>query len=93
MTNDQLSMANKCSSFNNQLFKIEIDNLDIEKLNENWKLIFENSSIFDLMSQKLKCRIHQFARRQLTWFRRFPEINWLSNYTEIKRFTKIFLEH
>jgi tRNA dimethylallyltransferase len=48
---------------------------------------------FQEMSQKLKWRIHQFARRQMTWFRRFPEIEWLSDYNEIKRFVKIFLKH
>jgi tRNA dimethylallyltransferase len=45
------------------------------------------------MIQQLKFRIHQFARRQITWFKRFPEVNWLSDYAEIKRFAKIFLEH
>jgi len=48
---------------------------------------------FELMRQQLKFRIHQFARRQMTWFRRFPEINWLANYDEMKRFVKIFIEH
>lgn len=48
---------------------------------------------FELMKQQLKFRIHQFARRQMTWFRRFPEINWLANYDEMKRFVKIFIEH
>ncbi|MFA7253773.1 MAG: tRNA dimethylallyltransferase [Patescibacteria group bacterium] len=48
---------------------------------------------YGLMVQKLKFRIHQYARRQITWFKRFPEINWLSDYNEIKRFMKIFLEH
>lgn len=48
---------------------------------------------FNMMRQQLKWRIHQFARRQLTWFRRFPEVNWLSDFDEIKRFAKIFLEH
>ena len=48
---------------------------------------------FESMKQRLEFKIHQFARRQLTWFRRFPEINWLSDYDEIKRFVRIFLEH
>jgi len=48
---------------------------------------------FQAMSQNLKWKIHQFARRQLTWFRRFPEVNWLTDYKEIKRFVEIFLEH
>jgi tRNA dimethylallyltransferase len=48
---------------------------------------------FETMKQQLKFKIHQFARRQITWFKRFPEINWLSDYKDIKRFVKIFLEH
>ncbi|MFA6963317.1 MAG: tRNA (adenosine(37)-N6)-dimethylallyltransferase MiaA [Patescibacteria group bacterium] len=44
-----------------------------------------NTTEFQAMSQILKFKIHQFARRQLTWFRRFPEIKWLSDYTEIKK--------
>ena len=47
----------------------------------------------DVMKQDLKYKIHQFARRQFTWFRRFPEINWLSNYKDIKRFVQIFISH
>lgn len=48
---------------------------------------------FEEISQDLKFKSHQFARRQLTWFRRFPEINWLSDYDQIKRFVKIFITH
>jgi tRNA dimethylallyltransferase len=45
------------------------------------------------ISQDLKFKSHQFARRQMTWFRRFPEINWLSEYDQIKRFVNIFITH
>jgi tRNA dimethylallyltransferase len=48
---------------------------------------------FEEISQDLKFKSHQFARRQMTWFRRFPEINWLSDYDQIKRFVKIFITH
>ncbi|MCX6808260.1 MAG: tRNA (adenosine(37)-N6)-dimethylallyltransferase MiaA [Candidatus Berkelbacteria bacterium] len=48
---------------------------------------------FGQMSQQLKFKIHQFARRQLTWLRRFPEVNWLSRPEEIERFVRIFLSH
>lgn len=48
---------------------------------------------FKTMKQNLKYRIHEYARRQSTWFRRFPEINWLNDFNEMKRFVKIFLEH
>jgi len=52
-----------------------------------------NTNEFAAMKQDLKYKIHQFARRQLTWLRRFPEINWLSNFEEIERFARIFLSH
>jgi len=60
---------------------------------KNNKVMKQWSNEFENMRQVLKFRIHQFARRQMTWFRRFPEINWLSDYKDIKRFAKIFLEH
>jgi tRNA dimethylallyltransferase len=31
---------------------------------------------FEDMKQQMKFAIHAFARRQLTWFRRFPEVVW-----------------
>jgi tRNA dimethylallyltransferase len=72
-----------------QLFNCSIVDLP-PKSNESVK---QYNNEFKLMKQQLKWRIHQFARRQMTWFGRFPEINWLSDYAEIKRFVKIFLEH
>jgi tRNA dimethylallyltransferase len=53
----------------------------------------DQQQTFEEVSQDLKFKIHQFARRQMTWFRRFPEINWLSDYDQIKRFVKIFITH
>ncbi len=47
----------------------------------------------EAMKQQLKYKIHQFARRQITWFKRFPEINWLGDFPEVKRFVKMYLEH
>ena len=46
------------------------------------------------MFQKLNSAIHNFAKRQMTWFRKMEregvEINWFSpeNYSEIKRFVQ-----
>lgn len=40
------------------------------------KYLIEKSSDFDEMKQRMKFAIHAYARRQLTWFRRFPEIIW-----------------
>jgi tRNA dimethylallyltransferase len=44
------------------------------------------------MSQRLKWDIHAYARRQLTWFRRDKEINWVSNYKEAKALVQKFLQ-
>jgi tRNA dimethylallyltransferase len=38
--------------------------------------ILNKNQSFEEMKQELKHKIHAFARRQLTWFRRFPEIIW-----------------
>ena len=35
-----------------------------------------NDKSFDEMKQEMKFAIHQYARRQLTWWRRF-EVRWL----------------
>ncbi|OQA03155.1 MAG: tRNA delta(2)-isopentenylpyrophosphate transferase [bacterium ADurb.Bin400] len=34
---------------------------------------------YEIMRQELKYKIHAFARRQLVWFRRFPEIVWVES--------------
>ncbi|PIX29981.1 hypothetical protein COZ63_02080, partial [Candidatus Berkelbacteria bacterium CG_4_8_14_3_um_filter_42_13] len=43
---------------------------------ENPKLKIQMSNKFLAMKQEMKFAIHAYARRQLTWFRRFPEIKW-----------------
>ncbi|MEI6144293.1 MAG: tRNA (adenosine(37)-N6)-dimethylallyltransferase MiaA [Candidatus Berkelbacteria bacterium] len=56
------------------------------------KYIIENQTDFEDMKQKMKFAIHAYARMQLTWFRRFPEIVWCfdieSAEKEIKKFLK-----
>lgn len=52
----------------------------------------DHNKEFQEMSQKLKFRIHAFARRQLTWFRRFPGIVWLDDYDKILTSVKKFLD-
>jgi tRNA A37 N6-isopentenylltransferase MiaA len=65
----------------------------LDKLEVNNEAMKQWSNEFSQMKQQLKFRIHQFARRQITWFRRFSEINWLKDLQEIKRYVKIFTEH
>jgi tRNA dimethylallyltransferase len=42
-------------------------------------------------TQKIKYRTHQYARRQMTWFKRDERIKWVSNYKEAKNLVKNFL--
>ncbi len=41
--------------------------------------------------QKIKFRTHQYARRQMTWFRRDKRIRWIENYKEAKKLVEEFL--
>lgn len=58
----------------NQL--VDLNKLQIEKT--------KKSAEFKKMSQLLKTNICQFAKRQTTWFKRFPEIIWENDYDKIK---------
>jgi tRNA dimethylallyltransferase len=46
----------------------------------------------DEMTHLLKIAIHQFAKRQMTWFKRDSRINWVKNFTEAKKLTNKFLK-
>ena len=43
------------------------------------------------MVNKLKTASHQFAKRQLTWFKRDKRINWVKNEAEAKKLIEQFL--
>lgn len=45
------------------------------------------------MIQKLKFAIHDFARRQLTWFRKNKEICWVKDHKEASILVKKFLNY
>ena len=55
------------------------------------KLEAESYKLFSDMKQELKYKIHQFAKRQLTWFGRFPEIKWVKNKKEAEILLKKYL--
>lgn len=46
---------------------------------------------FEEMKNLLKLRSHQYAKRQMTWFKRFPEIVWESDCTNIEKTVRNFL--
>ncbi|MCX6809923.1 MAG: tRNA (adenosine(37)-N6)-dimethylallyltransferase MiaA [Candidatus Berkelbacteria bacterium] len=45
---------------------------------------------FEEMKQELKWKSHGYARRQLTWLRRFPEIKWVKDKKEAEKIAKDF---
>lgn len=47
---------------------------------------------YDQMLGQLKNEIHHFAKRQLTWFKRNPDIRWVKNLKEADRLVGKFLD-
>ncbi|MFA5696719.1 MAG: tRNA (adenosine(37)-N6)-dimethylallyltransferase MiaA [Bacilli bacterium] len=46
---------------------------------------------YDEMVEQLKIATRQFAKRQMTWFRKFKNVKWVENYNEARRLVKEFL--
>ncbi len=59
-------------------------------------LYLQNKFSYDEMVKKLNIAIYQFAKRQLTWFKRWEKqgakINWLKDDKKIKKLVKTFLK-
>ena len=60
-----------------------------DQINEKWST--KKIMTFESMSQTLKLRSHQYAKRQMTWFKRFPEIFWESDFRRITVLVKAYL--
>ena len=45
-------------------------------------LYLQNKTTLEEAVQRMKFRTHQYARRQMTWFRRDKKIKWVENYKE-----------
>jgi tRNA A37 N6-isopentenylltransferase MiaA len=58
-----------------------------EKIGLEYKIlanyIDKDQKDFEVIKQNMKWKIHQYARRQLTWFRRFSEIIWAKNKNDV----------
>ena len=52
----------------------------------------QNDEELNKMKQEMKFAIHHYARRQLTWFRRFEEIAWVENKEQALNLAKQFLK-
>jgi tRNA dimethylallyltransferase len=74
----QRTRDNLRTNCNNQISKIKTNN-------------HMSSAEFEQMTQELKYKIHAYARRQTTWFKRFPEIKWVKNSNQAKKLARDFL--
>ncbi len=71
-------------------------NAKCKKFFQTEKILISNDQIFsscefEKMAQELKYKIHAYARRQLTWFRRFPKIVWVENKQQAETLVENFL--
>ncbi|MFH1309019.1 MAG: tRNA dimethylallyltransferase, partial [Patescibacteria group bacterium] len=41
--------------------------------------------------EKIKLHTRQFSKRQMTWFKKNPDIRWIKDYNEAKKIVKDFL--
>ncbi|MBU1131623.1 tRNA (adenosine(37)-N6)-dimethylallyltransferase MiaA [Patescibacteria group bacterium] len=48
---------------------------------------------YDVMAEKLAIAIHQFAKRQMTWFKKDKRIKWIKDYSEAKKTLKKFIKN
>jgi len=49
---------------------------------------YKNQEMINL----LKTAIHQFAKRQMTWFKRDTKIHWIKNKSQAEKLIKKFLK-
>lgn len=59
--------------------------------------IFDNHKhsdevVFEEMKRQMKTAIRQYARRQITWFNRFPEIVWINSASEAEKVAEDYLD-
>ncbi|MFA7662814.1 MAG: tRNA dimethylallyltransferase, partial [Patescibacteria group bacterium] len=47
---------------------------------------------YDEMIERLKIAIRQFAKHQMTWFRKMPDVNWVNKESQAKKLVKDFLK-
>lgn len=77
------------------LLDSDVDPKWLEKIGLEYRIltkyIIDKSNDFEDMKQKMKFAIHAYARRQLTWFRRFPEIIWCKDLKSAEKEIKKFL--
>lgn len=68
----------------------------LEKLGLEYRVISRyitsGSDDFEIMKQNLKWKIHAYARRQITWFRRFKKIKWVKDEKQAEKLVVKFFK-
>lgn len=57
------------------------------------EFILNNETDIEKLKQEIKFKTHGYARRQLTWFRRFKDIKWVKNTEKAEDLLKNFLHN
>ena len=77
--------------------KLNKQGLSWKKLEEfglEYRLVsqyLQNKISYEEMAEKLAIAIHQFAKRQMTWFKRDQRIIWLKDFNQAKNLIKSFI--
>ena len=58
---------------------------------QEWKEYFENKISKNEVRDLIVLHTKQYAKRQMTWFKRDKRIYWIKNYKEAKKIVKEFL--
>ena len=59
---------------------------------QEWQEYFAGKINKDQLKEKIKTHTFQFAKRQMTWFKRDKRIKWTKNYQEAKKLIREFLK-
>ena len=59
---------------------------------KEWFFYFEKKQSKKEVGENIKKNTFQFAKRQITWFKRDKRIHWLKNYKETEKLVKNFLK-
>jgi tRNA dimethylallyltransferase len=59
---------------------------------QEWKEYFEGKINKKEVKEKIIIHTNQFYKRQMTWFKKNKEINWIDNYKEAKKLIKEFIK-
>jgi tRNA dimethylallyltransferase len=53
---------------------------------------FQDGMTKEQAIERIKIETRQYAKRQMTWFKRNPDINWISRYSQAKRLVDAFVK-